>query len=194
MRNRVLMSLLVIGLAAALVGGATMAWFTDADKTKKAKFTAGTVRVTTEGGINELGNLKIDNWNPGDTEDVMIKVCNTGSKNIVFRLHPKVAWENGDLSLENITLDGDCGDNWKRAFDDPDPNNWYLYYVGDPIGKDECVELSFQITIDGEQTGNEYQGKTLTLTGFVEAIQSSNDAPNLEWGVQHYNYLKDQGQ
>jgi predicted ribosomally synthesized peptide with SipW-like signal peptide len=41
MKSRMLISMLVIALAAAVIGGATMAWFTDEDTAGPVTFTAG---------------------------------------------------------------------------------------------------------------------------------------------------------
>ena len=45
MKTRILMSVLAIGLSIALIGGATMAWFTDEAGPVEATFTAGTVDI-----------------------------------------------------------------------------------------------------------------------------------------------------
>lgn len=46
MKNKLIITALAIVLSAALVGGYTMAWFTDSDTAGQAQFTAGTVKVS----------------------------------------------------------------------------------------------------------------------------------------------------
>jgi len=97
MKSRMLVSMLVIALAAAVIGGATMAWFTDEASTGEdgITFTAGTLEITVEGegvDFDDDGNLIIDfgdvsNMAPGDlTKPITINVKNTGSLDIgLFR-------------------------------------------------------------------------------------------------------------
>ncbi|NLM92321.1 MAG: hypothetical protein GX168_05195 [Bacteroidales bacterium] len=95
MKSRMLISMLVIALAAAVIGGATMAWFTDSAGPEDVTFTAGTLEITVKGSgvsVDNDGNLIIDfgdvsNMAPGDlTDPVTIKVTNTGSLDIgLFR-------------------------------------------------------------------------------------------------------------
>ena len=59
MRKALLLALSVM-LVAAAVGGATMAWFTDAAVTEPNKFAAGTVDITAGG---EPGGLRCDRGN-----------------------------------------------------------------------------------------------------------------------------------
>ena len=91
-----LVSLLVIALAAAVIGGATMAWFTDSAESKDVTFTAGTLDITVSGqnvdfdeesGLITLDFGSIGNMAPGDlTKPVTVKVKNTGSLDIgLFR-------------------------------------------------------------------------------------------------------------
>ena len=45
MKTKVILSVLVIVMAAALIAGATSAWFTDENEVPAAEFVAGTVEV-----------------------------------------------------------------------------------------------------------------------------------------------------
>jgi len=53
MKSKMFMSMLVIVLAAALVGGATMAWFTSAAANAPNTFAAGTVVISADRGLGE---------------------------------------------------------------------------------------------------------------------------------------------
>jgi len=52
-KTKIFMSMLVIALAAALVGGATMAWFTDEATNVGNTFTAGTVDIVAHRGMGD---------------------------------------------------------------------------------------------------------------------------------------------
>jgi predicted ribosomally synthesized peptide with SipW-like signal peptide len=78
-----IMSLLVIALAAALIGGATMAWFTDSATSDEVTFTAGTLLIGLDGP--DFGDFRIDNLNPGDKWCTNLVVFNDGTKNMKFR-------------------------------------------------------------------------------------------------------------
>lgn len=86
MKKRILMSLMVIGLVSALVGGATFAIFTDSAVNQNNSFTAGTVNIA----LDREGNLPLfgapgtalvdaTNLYPGWTGQATIDVSNAGS-------------------------------------------------------------------------------------------------------------------
>jgi len=78
MRKYILISLAIIAIAAALIAGASSAWFTAVDDAGEATFTAGTVDI-------EAGNAEIlpgtfyENWAPGDSEEVEWMITNPSS-------------------------------------------------------------------------------------------------------------------
>lgn len=88
MKSRMIISLMVIALAAALIGGATMAWFTDSDDAGTATFTAGTLTIDVSEGLGNfplLNTSKHGNMNPGDVyEPIVIEITNTGSKKLAW--------------------------------------------------------------------------------------------------------------
>lgn len=147
-----------------------------------------------------------NNWNPGDTDKVRYVFENKGTKNMVLRFTPEFTWEpdennkyyNGeDLNLDNITVS--LCTNSSPGYN---PNDWReiegtYYYVGDPLAPGETVALCLKVELDGPGTENEYQGASLTITGTVEAVQASNNAPYYEWKLtgtpdDHlYDYLLD---
>ena len=88
MKSRMIISLMVIALAAALIGGATMAWFTDSDASEPVTFTAGTLLIDIEGDnfaqqINSE-EINLDILNPGDEFEFEFDVVNEGTKNLIF--------------------------------------------------------------------------------------------------------------
>jgi predicted ribosomally synthesized peptide with SipW-like signal peptide len=85
MKSRMLVSLLVIALAAAVIGGATMAWFTDSDVSDEVTFSAGTLLVDIEDFKVATENIKLDTLNPGDSWEYEFDVVNAGTKNLIFK-------------------------------------------------------------------------------------------------------------
>lgn len=78
MKSRILVSMLVIALAAALVGGATMSIFTAEAETNERTYAAGTVKIAAGNQtFHEIDTLK--NMAPGDTINGEFVVKNTGS-------------------------------------------------------------------------------------------------------------------
>lgn len=88
MRRKILFIILTIVLAAGLIGGGTMAWFT-AKAQVQNEFTAGTVMVN-PGSAEITGEIDVDNWNPGDCAELKWGIHNPGSKDILVRI------KNGD--------------------------------------------------------------------------------------------------
>ncbi len=85
-KSRLLVSLMVIAMAAALIGGATMAWFTDSDEADPVTMTAGTLLISINDleleGITE--EISLENLNPGDIKKGSFVVKNDGTKNLQF--------------------------------------------------------------------------------------------------------------
>ena len=82
MKARIMMSMLVIALAAALVGGATMAWFTDQADIGGNEFKAGRLTIdVADRNKNTTFNLgEIGKMEPGDiTDEATIRIRNTGN-------------------------------------------------------------------------------------------------------------------
>jgi len=69
MKKKVLSSLMVMGLSAAMIGGATFAWFTDSATNTANTFTAGTLKIAVNGHEVEsyTYNFSVDGkLQPGD--------------------------------------------------------------------------------------------------------------------------------
>lgn len=189
MKSRIMMSVLVIALAAALIAGATSAWFTAEADLPTAEFTAGTVIINADDGPTyaPAKEKSFENVNPGDCGRVTWKIVNEGTKKIELRVKLSELWED-ELDTDNFFYAPAPNSKWVM-YTDEDGEIW-LYYTGGPVagtfGSEsevgEEVDLTLVIAFDGELTDNYYQGKWFELSGLVEAVQASNGAPAAVWG------------
>lgn len=147
MKSRMMIGLLVIAIAAAVIGGATMAWFWDTDDAGEAVFTAGTLRIGVTEGLTEFHDLGVaGNMNPGDVYDeIVIEITNEGTKNLAWFgnwiFTPEIVGDDKLLDAIYIKtmgsqfLDAD-GDPW---IDSPESGwEWYKGYnfIEDGRGND----------------------------------------------------------
>ena len=197
MKSRMLISMLVIALAAAVIGGATMAWFTDSDESTPVTFTAGTLlidltepQLTQEFAEKDMGIL-----NPGDTWEYEFEVKNVGTKSFHWALC--IDWEdiigqlneNLDVDIRNLLIAKQYGSkklseviNWTIEVDDG--SGYRTITIGVPPGigftdfKASSNPVKFKIVFSlPEDTGNDYQGSTMKLKFGVMAWQTTNNAP-----------------
>ncbi len=193
MNRRTILSVAIILLAVASVGGATMAWFTDSE-TVENQFTAGTLIINAEDGWRELEGDNWENANPGDCKPKDFTVTNEGSKNMYVRFSFNGAWLTplpnapdpiGDFVVDDelVTITPDTGD-----LDDWTLLDGYWYYngvlpPGDGLTNNHILTFTFNVCLDGPDTGNEYQGASYEIEFEFEAIQITNEAVNDVWGV-----------
>ncbi|NLK00036.1 MAG: hypothetical protein GX318_02210 [Clostridia bacterium] len=184
MRSKALLSIFLILTAAALIGGATMAWFTDDAKLARAELETGTLYIDAElNNIIPMPDREIDNVNPGDCATVCWEIKNTGSKSAEVRVKLEGLWEDG-LDAGNVFFAPKPGSGWVMHEDE---GQTWLYYTGGPLAgtyggaEGGTVELCVVVAFDGVLTDCAYQGKEFTFTGTAEAIQATNDAPESQW-------------
>ena len=168
-RSKVVMSLLLIGLAAIIIGGATSAWFTDDATVQDATFTAGTVIVETEGPqLSEGLTEKFDNINPGDCGRVTWNIINEGTQAVELRVKMDHLWDFALGELADPFAYYPLGDKW--VMDEYNGELW-LFYTGGPVPgthsgaslEDRTVELTLVVAWDGPKMGNEFQGRSVIL-------------------------------
>lgn len=152
MKSKMLISLLVIALGAAIIGG-TMAWFTGEDDAGEATFTAGTLTVDVSDGLTEFEDLLAENMNPGDVYDEMeIIIENKGTKNLAW--FGNWTAEKEDDKLSDALLDGIYIDSAKMEFLDADgnPDNWEDtdQFVKDGRGYGDHPDWYNDLADDGE--------------------------------------------
>ena len=182
-------------LAALLVVGGTMAWFTAAADPVTNTFKAGTVEIElhdVQMGDNEeettFPTAGISNVNPGDEYDKIVYVENTGSKAIYVRVKLTPAWTKGEGSLPLQVEEVDMatfpivGTDWVLHTD-----GWYYYtepLAGAVVDVANAVttHLIEKVKFAGAAMTNDYQGATFTLKVEAEAVQASHEAYKDEWG------------
>ena len=187
-RNLLIGSALV--LAALLVVGGTMAWFTASSGPVTNQFTAGTVKIKLHdvGGYDEDQNEipfspnGVANVNHGDDYTKIVYVENTGSKAVYVRVKLSPEW-SGDLpnvvtiaDEDYVMADFPILDGWEYY------EGWY-YYTSPVAAGESTAHLIEEVIFAGKEMDNDYQGATFTLEVEAEAIQASNGAALDQWGV-----------
>jgi len=207
MKSRMLMSLLVIALAAALIGGATAAWFTDAAQPEEVTFAAGTLMIDVDNlelSSASRDDLVLDRLNPGDSWTWEFNVYNVGTKSANWLLY--MCWqdiiglENEDLpegQVELLAAREGFGTNglsevveWEISVDGAVVFQGTLPQEGplviddltpfDALGEDGALRsqtVTVTATLPGEATDNKYQGSKMNIAFGVKAWQTTNDAP-----------------
>ena len=140
MKRRMWFGFLAIALAAAMIGGATMAWFTSQDTAGAATFTAGTLKVDVSDGLTTFNSLlpesKHGNMNPGDVYDeIEIVIENTGTKRLAWFGNWSATQVNGQLS--DALLDGIYIHSMKMEFKSPGTNpDWETmdHFINNGVG------------------------------------------------------------
>lgn len=199
-----LISLLVIALAAAAIGGATMAWFTAEANLEQdgeqVTFTAGTVVVNVDEApeITTMEDRSIDNVNPGDCATICWNILNEGTKRAELRVKVDSGWvdevEEAEQEAEQVVFFAPKPDSGWVMYEDEE--GLWLYYINGPVapvaGDDEGVKLCLVVGFDGPSMDNRYQGLSYSIGGTVEAVQSTNGAPEDLWG-EAWEEVKSEG-
>ena len=158
MKSRILVSMLVIALAAALVGGATMSIFIADDETDERTYAAGTVII--EAGDQTFEIEDIENMAPGDTIYGSFDVANTGTLPLWFTVTAETSGVDGFYNL----FDG----NFPAVVKIDEYNN-----ILEP-GKGTTISFSVRLPIDAD---NEYQGAKGNLKFKIHAEQLAHNTP-----------------
>lgn len=197
MKSRMIVSFMVIALAAALIGGATMAWFTDRENAMEQTFTAGILDISTSNNLLGLELPTIEHMNPGDTFGPFeIEIVNVGNK----RLFWVGDWRFETLDeLDDRLLDALYIKTMKMEFLDSNGNHWTddPWYSGYEFIKDgKANKVVFP---DGSYNVGEYetylalQGTTLIDNNKVDVISLRNFLDNnamLPGPYEHMGALK----
>ena len=112
-KKALLSSAFALALSVAMLIGTTFAWFTDTASTAVNKIQAGNLDIklayknSTTGGEFKEANKEtpvFDNnalWEPGHVEYVVLKVSNTGSLALKYKLGINIASETGSTNVNN---------------------------------------------------------------------------------------------
>lgn len=156
MKKRLMVSIMMIALVAALVGGATFALFTDTAVNENNTFAAGTVDINT----NPNPVFNVPNMAPGDVVTGTVNVVNAGTLDLKYNF---VNAFGGDLApvLSIVSIKDAAGA-------DVDPAAFR------PMASGTSEPLSITVKMD-LAAGNWYQAKTGTLTMTFNAEQLANN-------------------
>lgn len=156
MKKRILGAVGTMALAAMLVGGGTMALFTDTVSNAGNTFATGTLTIDdiTQG---TGASYHFDNLAPGASGTMEFTIENTGNIDAWIRVGYVV--EAGDLFAGT--------DGIKLAFN-PDQNE----AVSVAAGETYTFIVDWEFPLDA---GNEYQGKDGSVTVYFDAVQKDNN-------------------
>ena len=160
MKSRIFMSMLVIALAAALVGGATMSIFTAQGETDEEIYAAGTVELSVFDLVSST-TIDIRNMAPGDTIEGEFKVKNTGSLPLWFTV---TAETSGVYGFNNLF------DGYYPAVVTIDAYNNII----EPEDEETTISFSVHLPRDAD---NEYQGAKGNLKFKIHAEQLAHNPP-----------------
>jgi len=151
MKTRMFMSMMVIALVAALVGGATFAVFTSSSMNANNTFSAGTVEITL--GTETTDAVAMGNMAPGDVVAGSFVVENTGSLELYYVVTPIAGgalFAGANPAFVTVT----ANENGVLA---PGASATVAYTVTLPLA-----------------AGNEYQGVSGSLQFDINAVQTAN--------------------
>lgn len=170
------MSMLIIALAAALLGGAAFAWFTDSEQAG-AKFTAGTLDVNLATGIQSF-EFTSGVMAPGDVlAPVEVTITNAGSLDMFYKFGFVKTGADPQNKLDEVllvTINDGAGVFEGQA-------NIPLNLLGEVFnsasmelapGASEVLEFTFSLP---EGTGNDYQAAFYEGNFVVSATQVANN-------------------
>lgn len=192
--RKLLVSVLMISLLALLVGGATMAYFTDSESVAGNYFTTGTVDVATGGSLP----FEVTGMAPGDSVTDYLIVKNDGDLDMLFRVW--ASWVNDAEFAKQFTVDvvlnptgegpgipdgytqygSDGADTFdsKTIYQLTNANNAYnnhdAYFTdGWPMPPGYAAVYKITVTLN-KNAGNEWAGRTFRATMKVDATQAAN--------------------
>ena len=174
MKKKIFTIALVVALAAILIVGGTMAFFTDT-KTKDNTFTIGDVSI----------DLLEPNWDPTNTDnkypgqtlakDPQVKNDGTNDAFVRIKVEGLDALKTAGLSAEDIALEG------------LDTANWTLkdgyYYYNTKVAKDETTPALFTGIIIPADTNGDASHATINVKVTAEAVQADgigNASPTVD--------------
>jgi hypothetical protein len=160
MRHILRLAMIAFAISGLLVGSKTGAYFTNDKPVEAAHFTAGTVSIAFHGEPNvpEVSSYAA-------TKQAIWTIKNIGNNEVFLRARAIIGQTTGDIVLtsgNDLWIDGNDG----------------YFYCKDVLPLDETVELVLNIGMNGLETAAD-----ILVDIEVEAIQSSNNAKELQWAA-----------
>ena len=169
MTKKVLLSLMVIGLISALVGGATFAYFTSQATNTNNVFATGTLTIGASAAGANVGTMNFANKAPGDSDTYTITVNNLGS--LDFKYKVSAAQTAGDAALYAALMAEVKVGSVSKYSGPLSGLSDVLLNSSLAAGGNEAV--SFTISLP-TSAGNALQGKSATMTFTFDATQTTN--------------------
>jgi len=203
MNKRILLSVMTIGVVLAMVGGATVAWFTDMERSTGNVLSAGVIDLKVDGENPLKGHqVKLDDLKPSKPQYyqwVTLSKTNKSNPGPVWMrlisleglggLHPESEWDadpddtkndiykwiDFDLCIDN-NQNGVCDGNQYLIHPDDGMTLYDLRRVWIKIGDlgDDPIHLILSFHLRAE-TGNEYQGDKCLFD--LEYLMQQDNAP-----------------
>ena len=180
-------SLIVISLVAALVvAGTTMSWFTDEyNLPSAAEMVMGTLdfEITSPSVITEGDDEGQPlTWVAGKCKKLSWTFKNTGTKTAFFRARPDgtftgYTYTEGTVTdpYDKITWSLPDGSPWQEGVDtEGKPDGWFYYCQ--PVKSGEEITLVLRGCLGGDATDGSYEVKLK-----AESVQTTHGAAAKEW-------------
>jgi spore coat-associated protein N len=158
-KSGLLVAFILIVIGALLIGGATVALFTDTAENTGNRFQSGILEVQLD---RDPGNyyFELNNIAPGDKGTQLVIISNTGSLDLVYQFSYKLTGELAQgyhpLQIEFLDSDGLPIDlSLERRLNS---------------GQDELTTITWELPLEA---GNEYQAGTATFDLLINAVQLS---------------------
>ena len=180
MKKKKLFSLAVIVICLSIIGGGTLAYFTDST-TAHNVITTGNIDIeiieTTDG---ENPFVDVTGVMPGMEVDKIVQVSNEGANDAWVRLKvdKQITLANGTVNEEDENLIirynlGDAPEQWTYAQDNENQN--YYYYYNSLLKPGQKTTPLFKDVLFDKKMGNEYQNSTAQVYVFAQATQGDNN-------------------
>ena len=182
--SKILLSVASIAAAAALVIGATFAFFSDTDTSTGNTLATGTltINITDQNLDSDFQSETLGtNWQPGEERLVNFDVKNTGTLPMNIRGFATGSWNFSPSAGDKVSVtkvEAWNGSSWVNL--GTGPFTGYFYYSPDGINSSLYVvnggdRAQLQLTVKLDETaGDEFQGKTFTATLQAEGKQTND--------------------
>lgn len=165
MWRKIRISLLVLTLIGLLVVGTSIAYFTDDGDVNVAKFDTSTVK------IEFSAKPQVSTANPyALRRQAKWTIANIGESDAYLRAKVINETERDELGIDGEIVLETSGDTWVKG-----KGTDKYYYCINPVKPEDHVEFCLEVSFDSWEPGS------FPIDIEVEAIQTTNNAINLEW-------------